>query len=79
MSNIRAIHTCSINTNYDIIKDEPSDREPKGRKYTMRNGQVLYFSPNQRPVSCNGDGSWGFKYIISQAEIPLGKIKAETA
>jgi hypothetical protein len=77
--NMPDIYRCSINTMYDIIMEEPSDREPGGTKYTMRNGKVLYFRPNQKPVSCNGNGSWNFEYIIKRAEIPLGAIRAETA
>ena len=77
--NMPDIYRCSINSNYDIIMEEPSDREPGGKKYTLRNGRVLYFSSNQKPVSCNGNGSWNFEYIINTGEIPLGAIRAERA
>jgi hypothetical protein len=83
-----ALFKCSKNNDYDIVTEESSNREQGGKKYTLRNGQVLYFSPNQIPVpctndeecrSCNGTGAWAYMNEIDPRVIPLGVIQAENA
>jgi hypothetical protein len=83
-----ALFKCAKNNGYDIIKAEPSERVNGGTKYTLRNGNKLYFGPGQEPVpctnlgdcsSCNGTGHWAFMNTIDLTGIPLGRIQAENA